>query len=1513
MKNLEANSLQVGLFDCRLTRTFSERPTLFTVAGQVLSEQWQSRNISAHAPLTLFLSSKTTTPQQRFIRPLQHVLLERYCRRQTLNLDAYQDIITSDPDSQWGLEIDLHSVELLINDCGPLILDIFQQALIDYWNTADDSEQTPWQWYTQYLADQYHAIVEASVKTRALTPDTTHMAGLVKLHSASDAHDRHADSEHPNVSLLTLDLSTRGQLDADLAGALLIEPKHPANQHASVLLYTLTGQLVAFASRQAVLENLAQRWPQQPEHTPQVYLEPAPVHMFEQQARALIDQQLRVINTLAGNCRSQYDAAQLSIDIDRLTSMLDICNGSEPAYRQQLMGKLPDWLRNADNPTLIRFSSMLSAVAKGYAHANGTFWLDDVDDAEHFAYKKLTQQLSADHPDNELEPWDVDVINHQVEAAAIPGQDSLITDGLIKTVHFSLAQLAIANLGLLKPGQVELKTHSGSPLPSWFTEDYLRTLISELDIATRYPQMLRSTLLADEPQRQRRQRLLADQLATQLPALAMERHLNGGHLSITAVDGICQVFQHVSSNAQSTWVMRSLGFISEPGATPDQAQNTWLIEASEGTCVLYRPMAVEPLLEFADRRALFTAISTAGQLQDDLLQRLPATARRIYAHGGFHEPHLPFSVEDDFTVPTHTPAPPQLSRQAPLTDLAAAIYPACVEEAITRFEENAHSTRETRWARWEQLGWLLFNTLLPLAGATLARATWLVQMEMALIQYVDAANKRDPAHRRVTLANLLSSVALLVLSHTQRPLKLGAQPLEPTNPASAEALEINPAQTAALDYSWSQPAQQLSAVQRQALEPLQATHSISELGMPIISGAKRGLYPYNDQLWVNLQGTIYRVELDPHSDQPRIVSPATVQTTGPWLRRDQQGRWQLDLGLRLRGGMPRNSRIAQRKAENERQVEELRSAFEAITAHVSQRQKELNKLAQVVDKFQELTILNSTADKLRTLDTYWTEYLSTLKAKNAVAPLVNYKSALSLGLFQRFAIQWTKQKALVSILNLHKQKFDVYMSQIKAEAASEAPAVGEGAGLEVNWRAALQILDDMTPQLDDIVLSSEQLPPTREQLRQLDSNYKPEIREMNLSAEQLLMENPDRSIFYAHTLRLEVNYQKLLLNPEHEPRIAVLLDRFWNNLNLFKSQRLRLYALEDVGEELKAQLLRDMAAILKGAIRRLDNLAYELTENKQQKIILALRKDLAFATQNVEAAVTDYLPTATVEQLQQKTPGLIETRDQGLLLGTPREGDDSLVDIYDANDTNRLATYRQGQSGWEKVSDAPSPAAPAASQQSWARLLRTSEELIHNANRDLRFLESRAAWDYIPADIEDMLEHQQQRIAAQRDALRQRLSEDTAIGKPVDDSAQQTIDRLDTQTHVLTEQARTLRINAALRQAPRMGELEYLLQHNQVSIQASGARKLLPKVKGRQDDYFDEYEIRHNGQPLWYAHFHYRTRDAAKTAFVAGHLKSASQRYLRGQVQVDAATGKTVEVHRSPISTGAAKQYFFNL
>lgn len=58
MASISQDLTQSSMFACQLTRTFSERPALLDVVGQILVEQWQARDISNHDPLKLYIVNR---------------------------------------------------------------------------------------------------------------------------------------------------------------------------------------------------------------------------------------------------------------------------------------------------------------------------------------------------------------------------------------------------------------------------------------------------------------------------------------------------------------------------------------------------------------------------------------------------------------------------------------------------------------------------------------------------------------------------------------------------------------------------------------------------------------------------------------------------------------------------------------------------------------------------------------------------------------------------------------------------------------------------------------------------------------------------------------------------------------------------------------------------------------------------------------------------------------------------------------------------------------------------------------------------------------------------------------------------------------------------------------------------------------------------------------------------------------------------------------------------------------
>ncbi|WP_422421116.1 hypothetical protein [Pseudomonas sp. GZD-222] len=107
--------------------------------------------------------------------------------------------------------------------------------------------------------------------------------------------------------------------------------------------------------------------------------------------------------------------------------------------------------------------------------------------------------------------------------------------------------------------------------------------------------------------------------------------------------------------------------------------------------------------------------------------------------------------------------------------------------------------------------------------------------------------------------------------------------------------------------------------------------------------------------------------------------------------------------------------------------------------------------------------------------------------------------------------------------------------------------------------------------------------------------------------------------------------------------------------------------------------------------------------------------------------------------------------------------------------------------------------------------------------------------------------------------------------------------------------------------------MQYLIDQGQVQVRAVGRRRRLLKVKGRPEDFLDEYEISHQDTGLWYAHFHYPAMDTPRQGFIVGHLKTAAQRHAAGPSMTDASTGKAIDIYRAPITSASAAKYFFSL
>ncbi|MCU7238355.1 hypothetical protein [Pseudomonas peradeniyensis] len=1510
--NLHQRLASFSSLDCKVAKRFSDRPTLLDAADDILREQWQQRHVSsAHDPLTLYLASPQPDPGSAWVRPLSQVLVERYCQPGTLNLTAEEDYLTtrSEADPAWSVDIDLHEVELLINESGPLLLEIYLQQLIAYWSRFDSSGVTPWSWYSGYLRNQFQ---QAQRKATRLPGFARAILQMVHDDPAEGQRDRWANTQGLKALNIGLDLSAGGRLDADMSSAVLIEhsDKDPARNVA--LLYTLTGRLFRYPSRPALLQALSTALPAPLRSTPrQLEIAASTDSVFEVQALGLLIQLLRLIEHLAGRYRGRLDALAMNRDLDRLTSLIDLCDEVETAQRQALSKQLPDWLRNATSRSLMQYSERLIDVAQQYRDSSGQFWLDGIEQAEAFANRQLAARLARDHPQDTLKPEDIVVTNYQTTASAIAGQDVIITSGEVTPVDFSLAQLAIGNLGLLRPGRVALSRKDDDTLPAWMDAAYLRRLVSELDIGRAYPAMLREKLLNDPLRRPQRQRQLSDQLRVQLPALAMELYLRGQLPSPTLAEHIAQVFVPGPDQGATRWIMRALGLIKAPGSSPDHPLNTWLIEpetpGTEG-CLLYRPLHVAPLLYFGDRMALFVAISTAGALQDDLLQRLPAEDRRFYAHGGFIEPHLFVPLDDTSAVPFGTPAPVTLSVEDAISDIGKALYEGCVTESIQRFEAQSATTAQARWESWKELGWLLFNTLLPLAGKTLGKIAWLAQMEVALADFIESDAEKNPTGHELALVNLLVNIALLLFSHALFRLELeqgdtAQSPLEqspPTLPEKSEPLSFGPpSPPSRLEFGWAHPDRTLNATQRKTLETLQATVAAPALGKPIPNGTLRGLYLKGTRFYTVLDDKVYEVEMA-EPQKLHIIGPDGTQ--GPWLHRDEIGRWQLDLRLGLKGGMPLSEQIRKLRLNKEQAMLAANEAIKADKQSLPTKLAQMATIEKLVHATPDDTILEQCQGKLQALSQFWGEHREHLRARNALEPVKDFRKVHAFALYQDASCQHLLRKLLNKRYKPSREQLLVIARQQEQNREELTPA---------DVQIATQRLDKLVPLLEQMIDNNDRLRQRQEELARLASQRHPQIVEWrDLAALPAATAQKDLLMRF---LLLEAQLNRLTLVHGLTSEACYWRDRFWSNFQLGIVQRSELYNLTDPAQELTVRLLRSIQGHFQAAARQLGNLG-ELIQGKAAQQTLRLLQD---ELEHIQALIAqdlgnlpDYPPVSSLKQLRNKAPGLIETTEHGLLLAEPRADDENTVDIPGPDSKTPGQTYHLKQGEWVEVTPPSAPSRPSG--HSLKRLLKDSDGLITQAQKEVARL-LRASDSYLPVEIEESVLHQRDRVLAMVDGIEARLTQDNETdeasqGKDAETVAKHLRELADT----LTSQATRMRIEAAVTRKPKMGEVQFLLEQGEARIAKVGQRTRLAKVKGRPDDYIDEYSISRDGQVLWYAHFHYPALDTAKVDFTAGHLKTAAQRHAAGGRYTD-ASGKDVEVYRAPITGAAAARYFFSL
>ncbi|MBD9463849.1 dermonecrotic toxin domain-containing protein [Pseudomonas sp. Pdm06] len=1275
--------------------------------------------------------------------------------------------------------------------------------------------------------------------------------------------------------------------------------------------------------------------------------------VFESQAAMLLEQQLadlKAVQLPAGiglqNLKNLYndlsDPARYLLEAPRLS----------PQTSARLAPLLPRWLKKSsivDQTTLQHYSLALASAKK--RHQGQTF-LSGIEDIKAFTASALSSAMGQTNdsspgkvPSSQYQPDDV-LLTFTV-SAGYPG-----TIGLSEKRQMSLTELAIHNLVARPSGHFTLSHRLGLTLPTWLTPNFVTGLVEQVDIGATYPRYLQQHLLGGSPQAKNRQRMFAEQIPAQLALEALKQRLdNENGMTVQGLRLLEAVLQPDAASQQLNGrpvVIRHLGLMRKPQAQPDTVTNMFLIESQDTTVgphLLYRPLYAPALQEFPTREALLQAIAAAGDLQNSVLTWLSDAARPVYANGGFLEPHIVrFFPGDEFSAPDK-PAPATLATQDPHGELLQALhngelmqylYGCNAQALVAQADRNSVSNSESRWAVLLQGGNLLFNTLLlPLLRGPVMTTAWLWNLMASAQQDIPALISEDPVARELAAVDLLVNLAMLVsqLPTGHAPVTRAAlapslkeQAMRPPAPRTvAEQWPASAPPTVAegtiavpgahaeatsrrLDFSFASAGQRLTPEQRTRLLRLQALRPPA-MPEPIEYGPYKGLYVIDNKWHAEVEGALYRV--NPEADgSATIVDPLDPSRNGPPLKTDRQGRWLLDLRLRLLGGAPPKRMDAQRRA-NLKRIGDLTEELNQWVAQEDDRQKALDVAQQVMTRLQEgSTYTEAQREPKRKifhdlLQEQTEVYLKLVKSASERASLgIGLTPKYMRGLFENV------------INNARKAVVVTEMDYIAAK------------NRDPRFRAESDVREVLTHHMQDYI-------------KFLD----------------LMSDINDRAIYW---LELKDEYLERLLNFDADGAQAferLTRDRPLNEGNAISRKALQLSTLpmlsiKNPQSDVPAVLLRIVVPLGEQTRSHSELRLYELTPQEQLDILASLTERYGKtldALQGVKTLYPDDIHASyfdrlvkLVDSLYQEVSGklaaeikpepkprkrppkrprpaaahaqkkLIRTRHNGVLIGDLKPAGTSLpievVELRSQVDDEILATYSRHDDVWDVV-EVRRPA-PAPETRSVKAIKADARKLLDELDARMHRAESYKKNCRHPQEIEEIMNNEASRFRKLAEELDRGF---TAAQTPLTPADQALSQQLSDAVSSLTAKGSALRTELSLQLPPTDGNLRFLFEKNLIQVARLGERTAL---KGSRKDFLQEYAINdRNGSPLWYAHFHYETADTPKDNFSVAHLKTKEQRKEHYHSLLAKATSPyaVVNVHRGQLSKSLAQSRFLPL
>lgn len=1519
-----------------VAQQFASRPTLRSAGavllGRLLREYFPGLAFDLEA-LHLFVPE----PGGRVytVRPLLDAALDNLCQWEPLQMHAgpLSGFLGDASAVKLKLDntaLDPDTVREVVKVFADGIVAEFQRALMNHWQARSSEGISRLGWLSRILAQ---ALAPQAGSKQAWTG----MLGQVLQWPRWS--QRQAQGEQAvRVYLVQL------QLDASLSRAQMLLSDLVMVRGEQVLRCTPAGQVSAHASLaafgQALTSELEDAYRLVGLQWQLLEVEGNP---FMVQAEALLDQQLRDVQALRLDGQSVTALEGLFATVSDVAARL----AGNPVFvptpaDTRVLGQLPQWLKQASGSDYLNYRMQWLEMTLAHQRSAGKAYDHDIPSLRDYAAKALRERLLADQPDGPVyDPYKL-VLTFQVPY----GQGGF---GFVETVRLLLVDAALENLSGLPKGALSIAQADGDEVAAWLSADYVLTLIATVDIGANYLALIERAMRTDTGQAGERRQLFADTLRAQLPLLALEYRIKGEQ-GFTR-QGLRCVNYAMSTDQADRVEVRPLTFLSGEGASPDTVDNMFVL-ALPGTPerVLYRPL-FEPLLrEFANEAALFEALKEP-ELEASVLSWMGQDARRIYANGGFAEPHLGIIVDDPGALPGANV--PRLGGTVLKEDLLAHFYTSTVGALITLGDRQSVSNAEDRWLRFKEAGWLLFNIALPYLRGPAAVAGWLVQLVSSLDSDFKALHEGDEAQRAQAVVDLLFNVATVFMhgagevgavraapvkvqpSMLQAPLPLrGKLPvtgvLAPVQQPLGSPLRSASTAVTAMDFTWSGMRSESSPELRAFLRTLQVTPAHMPTDM-IETGPRRGLSLIDGHAHVTLDGRWYRVlEVE---GRFCIVDPLDSRRQGPWLRRSGDGNWQLDVRLGLRGGAPKKRlSLQEKKAQNKQQLQQLNANLEAA------QQDCLRRIVAMTPKVNELNALLDPMFKCQReyqLDRSATRLVAMKQAR------VHAQAAEQvLKVDQDAFIEVAKDLLRTTLEARETLKLADFYGHINAADYSKALNLN----FRMNFQARLQLQAQYHSKQFKIALHD----------AWVENAFQVTLGDTAQPFSALLEANIQNEKYHLLALEQAEACDTLADEVRREPAVKATADdiiRYGEakreELKVFSAQRIRTAYLEILGymsldtritDATQRPLFKNLLLdpdIVAGVLSH-EQLGIDAQEFTAQERIQVLREashcysraravaqyvgdlfaappgkdylavfvqtlDQLDASARAELDALVEVPVSTTPVRPVRRRKVIVTRNRRVVIGKVRAPSAAepkpIVDIEDANH-RVVASYREHTGDdWNPIGTvlAPRPTGlkPRKALRSEARQVLDQVAPLTAKQHGL------SGSGHQPADIVFPLQILADRLI--------RVADDFERHSDLPEAEQDTVVQLRKQAQGLRDEADALRLSMCRTQKPTARNLLYLWERKQLHIEFKAPRKSLAA-----GDFIDEYEVRVAGGGKWYVHLHYPEPTTPTAAFSKGHIKLEAQRTKGYADLLEEAkvTGRMGVIWRADLTPAFLKGWF---